>query len=497
MAYIRPGVSTSTGGAVPGAGTVTGLVIALAGSAPQGPSAPKLVTNKVDGLAIYGDDMFYNDFQGWTIPEALRIIYENDFGLTPQVLVCRAGVTQAAILLPNGGATTGAWTATALPSGLGGTSGNGITLQYATTGGGTFTITPPVTAPASVNAEVYTNLGATATWQQIANVVNARSALVNLTVAGADGPATAGITLATTTGGADGANATAAQINATVDALMQITYGQQPIHIIVPLFPDTATSGVTLHALTDAVTMLGNGSYQRAQVFGAAASGLTVAALTTLASGLVPTENGGDSGRCTFFANGMPWRTDPATGLSRQYPGWLLAAAYAGACASLPPSTPKGRLKLAGIDRVADNFLFSDQNSLLAAGLQAIQQTGRLIDQVTTAVASSYRREQSVQAQEDTWTGMLQWYINNVAIETAAGTQGGQYLDQLVGLNLLGYAEQNLMQSSTHNTHMSTTDARSWEVDVSWVPLLPLRNVTLRTYLANPPAAVATAIATF
>jgi hypothetical protein len=57
--------------------------------------------------------------------------------------------------------------------------------------------------------------------------------------------------------------------------------------------------------------------------------------------------------------------------------------------------------------------------------------------------------------------------------------------------------EQNLMASSTHNTHMSTTDSRSWEVDVSWVPLLPLRNVTLRTYLANPPAASASAIATF
>lgn len=497
MTYIRPGVQTSTGGAVPGGGTVTGQVIALFGSAPQGPASPKLVTNKVDALGIFGDDMFYNDFQGWTIPEALRIIYENDFGLTPQVLVCRCGVAQALIVLGNQGATTGTWTATAVPQTLGGSSGNGITLQYSVAGSGTLTITPPPTAPVSVNTEVYTNLGATATWAAIANVVNARSQLVNLTLTGADQPALAGTILNTTAAGTDGANASAAAINTTMDALMQMTYGQQPINYLVPLFPDTATSGVTLHALTDAVAMLANGSYQRTQVIGSAAQGLTVSQLTTIGSALVPTENGGDSGRCSFFGNALPWRTDPATGLSRLYPGWILSSAYAGACSSLPPATPRGRLKLNGIDRVADGFSISDQNTLLGAGVQAIQPTGRLIDQVTTASPTSYRREQNVQTQEDVWTGMLQWYINTVAIETASGTQGGQYLDNLVGLNLLGYMEQNLMASSTHNTHMSTTDSRSWEVDVSWVPLLPLRNVTLRTYLANPPAASASAIATF
>lgn len=496
MTYVPPGVTTITTGAVAGAGTLSGLVVAIAGAAPTGPSAPTPISNRLQGQLLFGDERVYTDFGGWTIPEAISAIYDNNLGNAPIVLVCRAGTTPASVVLPNGGSTTGTWTATALGKTFGGTSGAGMTLQYSSTAN-TFTVVPPSSAPATVLSEIYENIPASATWAQIAAIVNARSSLVSITITGSDGPASAATTLATTAGGTDGQNATVAQINSAIDNLMNLDYGTQPIHYIVPLAGDDGTNGVTLHALSDAEAMLGNGSYQRPQVIGSSADGMSVAALQTLLATLVPTENGGDSGRCSFMTNWSPWALDPALNQQRKYPGWFTACAYAGECASLPPATPRGRLQLRRITRCNEGYAYQDRVTLLAAGGMTATPQARFMDQVTTATLSSYRREPTVQTQEDVWVGLLQWTINTQAVEMVAGGDSGQYLDNIVGLNLLGYAEQGLMASSSHDTFMLTNDARDWEVDVSWVPILPLRNVTLRTFLSPPQPSTATAVATF
>ena len=505
MAFLAPAVtSVVIGGATVQTGAPAGLPILLVGSAPIGPAQLTLVGNHNDGANLFGSSLLYSDTAGWSIPGALDLIYANQDpnGLSPQVYVMRAGT------VPATGVMATLSSATAAPL-LGGSSANGTTVVSSQSGAGAatlqvITITPPIAT--GVAPEVFNyaqGSGSTMTYTQLAALISGSSKLVTMTINAADAATlTAALaTLATLAAGTDGANSTIVQINTGLDAALYVQYGDQPISVIVPLYSDTLlTAGATAvgHALSNAISMITNGN-QRAQVIasvGAGIAGVSTAATVTSVTALATSLNGaldnaGDSGRCTLFANYAPNRVDPSTGVERQYPGWAIAAAYAGLVASLNPSTPRGRRVLIGFTRFAEGYTSTDIANLINGGVNVARKNGKLVDQVTTANSNSYKRGNSIQTQEDVIVSTLQGEIDALIIEIAAGSHAAQFLDNFVAGRLISYASKKWLFSAAHTTKLSTMDQRQAEVDLQWSPIFDLRNVTLKVQLVVPVASAA------
>lgn len=511
MAYSKPGVAVTTGSASNvGGNNQAGLTVALIGSFPKGPAWPLgtigtsyptpfpipapvtyLAANKLQLLSTWGDDYNSNDLAGWTGPGYGRILYENNAGLTPQVLVVRTGTTQASATLPDLSGVV-VWTATALLQ-LGGTMGNGITCQYTSPN---FIVTPPA-GLSGYATETY-NVGAGATWATIATAVNGNSKLVFLNSASADTATTANSTLETLAGGADGANPTLSQINAGTDALASLIYEVQPIHILAPAFADSGVSGVSgaiQHALTDALAMLANG--QRPRVIGAVSvtAGGTgnLTNILAMAAALQPSDNSGDDGRCQLWANNQPYRIDPATNNERIYPGWATAAAAVGLRASTPVQQSLGRNRLSGFTRFAENYTEAERTGtagLLANGVQVARPNGRLVDQPTTAISTSYRRDDNVDNAENWWVADMANSLNALDIETMATQAAGQTIDTHADLLLRGYVEQGIILNYTHTTSQASSDARQWNVQVLYGPRFAVRNINLNVQIYAPPIVV-------
>lgn len=514
MTYSPPSVVVQTGSASnPGGSNQAGLTVALVASFPKGPCWPVgtlpgsnfptpypvpspasyIAASKNELLATWGDDFNFNDLAGWSGPGYGRLLYENDAGLTPQVLVVRTGCTQASVTVPN---ATGSvvWTATALLT-IGGSMGNGLTVQY---GGTTLTITSTL---AGFPSETWT-VPATATWAQIAAIVNGQSKLIYLNSASADTVTTADTTLVTLAGGVDGAYPTSSDINAGLDALLNLTYGEQPIHFLGMGFADDAANGVTKHALTNAIAMLANG--QRPRVVGAVSpkAGGTGNLTTILAMGqdLIPAENGGDSGRAMLWANNQPYRIDPATGNERIYPGWATAAAWIGQRASTPVARSLGRGKLSGFTRFAEHYTEAERtgaSGLLAGGVMVAMPTGRLRDQQTTAIPTSYRRDDNVDNAENWFVADLAERLDSAAIEIAAGSTAGVTIDDIADIALRGYVEQKpaVINGYELSVKQSSGDARTWEVDINYNPNFAVRKISpLSVQLQAPTITVGNAV---
>lgn len=496
-----PGITVVTGSASVAGALPPGLYIFMIGSAPKGPAWPVsgpiglgkpsaapvpmpsdfLVNAKVTGFNLFGNDTVNNDLNGFTIPPAMRIVFENVVpgGNTPNILPVRVGTTQADIGLPNtsgspGGSAT--WHATARQT-LGGSMGNGITCQVGPAT--TFTVTSSAAAiAAGYPTETYT-IASGATWATIAALVNAQSKLVWLSYSGTDAGAIADVTLATLVGGTDGASPSLAQINAAVDSLSTVVYGDQPMNIILPLFADTAAGGAAKRALTDAIANLTNG--QRAQVIGCVSpsigGGGNLATITAIATDLIPSENGGDSGRATLMANNLPYRIDPATSSERLYPAWMVSAAFAGLIASVPIAQPVGRAVLQGFTKFAENYSPTDRATLHSNGVTVARPLGRLVNQATTANQTSYRREQNVQRAEDFWVADLANFLDNVVIEQVAGLDAGSVIYTLVDNKMRNYVQAKLIGSYAITIHQNSVDARIWEVDITYNPILPVSNI--------------------
>ena len=512
MTYVPPGVTPQTSSASNiGGSTQVGRTIALVASFPKGPAWPItrpgsnfptpypvpspatfVASSKTQLLSTWGDDFSSNDLAGYGGPGMGRLIFENNAGLTPQVFVVRVNTTQASITVPNGSGTV-VWTATALLT-LGGSMGNGIQVQYS---GTTFTVTPPV-GLTGYSTETWT-VPSSATWAQVAAVVNGQSKMVYLNSASADTVATAASTSATLAGGADGANPTSTNINAALDSLLNLTYEEQPLHYLVPGYADSGTGGVIKHALGNAISMLANG--QRCRVIGAcspAAGGTgNLTTILAMAADLLPTDNGGDDGRCVFWASNQPYRIDPATGSERLYPAYMVAAAFAGLDASVKLAQPVGRAPLSGFTRFAEGYTVSERtgaSGLLAAGAMVCRPNGRLIDQVTTAIATSYRREDSVDRSENFWVADLEDFLNQAAIELASGPAVGITIDDYAELKLRSYVENAWIAGYSCSVHQTSGDARNWEVDVQYNPVLPVRTINpLSVQLVIPVAGPASA----
>ena len=494
MVYSVPAVITTTSsGSTVGSTPNQGLVVAAVGTAPLGPAAPRLVASKEEAASVFGSDFLYSDLQGWTLPKAIRSIYDNAIDAQPLVLVCRSGTVQATALLPDAVGSTGVWNATVLTKALGGTSGNGTTVQYTSPN---IIITPPV---ASGLATETFSVGASATWQTIATIVNARSQLISIALTGVDGPANADVTLTALTGGNDGnhsgAGPTASDINAVIDALANTLFSQQPINVLLPTFSDSVAGTVAAHALAAVVAWLTTNG-QRCQVIASAINPTSIADMqslaTTLNGGL---ESGGDSGRATLIGSYAPYAIDPATGNERLYPAWVTAAAYAGLVASLPPAAPRGRRKLLGFTRFGEGFTITQRTTLLGSGVLVVRPDGRLIDQVTCANLSSYRRSNSIATAEDVWVADLQDLLDRTVIEQQAGPNAGVFIDNLCVAQMLSYREQGLLAAAKVAVTQSTVDARNWAVNVQYVPIFDVRQILLFVQLVtgtNVQAAVLT-----
>ena len=509
VSYLPPGISTTTSSASNvGGNNQAGLVAAVVGSFPKGPAWPPvtlpgsnfptpypvpspasyLASSKSQALGTWGDDFTSNDLAGWTGPGYVRLLYEAAEGAnTPQVLMIRTGITQASATVPNASGAV-VWTATALLT-LGGTQGNGITVQY---GGTTLTITSTTAAIAAGYLSETWTVPASATWAQIATVVNGNSRLIFLNSASADTAATAGTTLATLSSGADGASPTLSQINAGLDALLNVPYDLQPIHLLCPAYADTGTGGAIKHALTNAIAMLANG--QRPRVIGGIAPtvGGTGNLTTILAMGadLVPSENAGDSGRCVLWANNQPVRIDPATNNPRTYPGWAPAAAHVGLEASSPVQQAFGRFTLPGFVYFAENYTVAErtgQSGLLANGIMVCKPTGRMIDQVTTAISTSFRRDDNIDRAENWWVADYQNFLDLAAIEIAAGPSAGVTIYDLADSRLRTYAEQGIIASYQITVQQSSGDARQWTVSTRYGPIFVVRRIVNNVQLAAPP----------
>jgi hypothetical protein len=359
--FPMPGVSQSTSsGPVSGGLGAAGLTTALIGAFPFGPAFDPLnptnclVYTGQNGAARFGSELLYNDLGGYGGPPALAayLAQAAPGRNAPVALVIRSGLTQAFASIAT------ASTITAVPT-LGGADGNGTTFVIATPVGGNqaITITPPSGNVEGLTADAVYSVATGATWATVAAAINGQSKNVTLNIVTADAataiPST--VTTYTLAGGTAGANPTASQINAATDLLGNVAYRDLPINAVMPLFSDTATSGVTLHALNAAIANIGNG--QRARVFGSVDISLgqgsaAVAAIVTLATGLQPSENGGDSGRCMLIANNFPFRVDPASvgsfsAVPRRYWPYVFAAAVAGMDAARPPDHPR-RLEAPG-----------------------------------------------------------------------------------------------------------------------------------------------------
>jgi hypothetical protein len=512
VAYLPPGIAVRTGSASNiGGNNQQGLTVALVGAFPKGPCWPVgarpgsafptpfpipsvasfMAASKMQLLSTWGDDgNGQNHLAGWTGPGAGRLIYEAaEGGFTPQVFVVRTGTTQASAALPDGTGTV-VWTATALLT-IGGGQGNGVTCQYGTT---TFTITPTAALLAlGYQTETFT-VPAAATWAQIAAVVNGASRLVYLNSASADTVTTAATTLTTLAGGADGAVPTLSQINAGLDSLLNIEYDTLPLHIILHAFADDGVSGALKHSLANAESMLANG--QRPRVFGgcSAAAGGTgnLTALLAMAAELVPTENSGDSGRCVFWASNQPYRRDPATNSEIIYPGWAPPASHVGLEASSPVTQGFGRSILPGFTHFGEGYTVSERTGpagLYANGVMVTTPTGRMQDQVTTAASTSFRRDDNIDRAENWWVADLANYLQNTAIEIAAGPSAGITIEDHADGKLRGYTESGIMAGYSLTVRQISQDARQWEVDVAYVPIFLVRNINpLSVQLTTPPA---------
>lgn len=500
VSYLPPGVTVRTGSASNiGGNTQAGLTVALIASFPSGPCWPVgtlpgsnfptpypipavasyLVGSKAQGLGTYGDDgNGQNELAGWTGPGAMRLIYEAaGGGFTPQVLPIRTGTTQASATAPNGTGTV-VWTATALLT-LGGSMGNGVTIQYGST---TFTVTPTAALSAlGYQTETWT-VPASATWAEIAPIVNGQSRLIYLNSASADTVATAGTTLATLAGGADGANPTLSQINAGLDSLLNLEYDTLPIHIILPAFADSGTGGALKHALGNAISMLANG--QRPRVFGgcSAQAGGTgnLTAILAMAAELIPTDNNGDDGRCVFWAANQPYRIDPATNSRRIYPGWAPPAAHVGLEASAPVTQAFGNTILPGFTDFGEHYTVTERKGtagLYANGVMCVNAKGRMQDQVTTAIATSYRRDDNIDRAENWWVADYANYLQNTAIEIAAGPSAGIDIEDLADGQLRGYVDAKIIAGYSLTVIQKSQDARQWEVDTQYTPIFVVRNI--------------------
>ena len=296
--------------------------------------------------------------------------------------------------------------------------------------------------------------------------------------------ATAATTLATLAGGVDGATPTLSQINAGLDSLLNVTYDQQPLHIVAAAYADSGTGGALKHSLGNASTMLSNG--QRVRVFGGispAAGGTgNLTAILAMAAELQPAENNGDSGRCVLWANNQPYRIDPATGSERVYPGWAPVAAHVGMEASSPVNVGFGRSLLPGFTRMAENYTVSERKGtagLYANGVMVASPRGRMEDQVTTAIATSYRRDDNIDRAENWWVADLANYLQNTAIEVAAGPSAGITIEDLAVGKLNSYvrATPQVMASYSLTVRQLTQDARQWEVDIAYVPIFLVRTI--------------------
>jgi len=514
MAYTPPGVTSTLGrGANVGGGIQAGLVVALVGSFPTGPAFPiaplpgtpfpqpfpvpawssYLVGSQQQGEGTFGADYTYAD-PTWSGPPAMRAVYENDRGLTPLVFAVRAGTAQATATLPNGTGTI-VWTATSLLE-LGGGMGNGTTLAIA---GTTLTITPGAAAAAAGKAPETYPVPVGTTWAQVAALVNGRSKLVWLNSASLDTVTVAGTTTATLAGGTDGGNATLAQINAAVDAVMAIAYSDQPIHELVPLYADTAPGGAGNHALGAAVAAVARG--QRTRVFTCAAPSAgghgNIAGILAIGTDLIPGENNGDSGRCRAWANTLPYRNDPQTGLRRLFPAYLIPAADAGLSASIPVARPTGRDRLLGFTDFGDGYAFTERlgpSGFYANGMMVVDNRGRMRDQVTTATPStSFFRDDNVARAADWWIADLQAFLDDIAIEIEAGPEAGQAIDTVTDLRLRTDVEQHVLAGFELGVAQDASDPRAWLVDINAFPIFAVRTITLRIQFRAVPGTGTTA----
>lgn len=501
-------VQTSSGAVVGGGSLTGGLVCAFAGSFPTGPvfdpnkPANCLMSSPEQCAKIYGSEFAYNDLAGWSGPPAAAIFWGEAEGTRPQALILRAGTTQATVSI----ATLSSINAALL---LGGADGNGTTFVVAApvSGNQTITITPPAGNVTNAQPETYT-VASGATWQTVANTINPQSKLVSLTVNAAD-QATAipsSLTTSTLAGGTAGANATANQINTAINQLGNLLYSVQPVQACVPLMSDGASTGVTLNALGTALSAQANG--QRFQVIGAADRSLgqgssAVSAILAVAATLVPSENGGDSGRCTFLANNYPYRIDPATNNERLYPPAMVAAGYAGkVCSLLPYSTPRTRHRFSKFTRFGEGYLPGDIQTLYSGtggqgGALAAYTYGMLASEVTTAIGTSYRRTNAVQTCEDVWTADLANTLNQAVLGTAATAAAGQSIDNLCEQALRGYVAAAVLLGASVNVQQDSNDYRNWTVTVQWNPILPIQQITLKAQLTPLPAGSGVAVATF
>lgn len=509
--FPMPGVVTTTASApFTSAFGQSGLTTALVGSFPFGPAFDPLnpsnclAYNQAAALSRWGNDITYNDKGGYSGPPSARVYFEQGVAgrNTPVALIIRAGLTQASVSI----ATLS--TISALPA-MGGADANGTTVVIAApvSGNQTITVTPPTNNPEGITADPVYTVASGATWATVAAAINGQSKSVVLTINSADTGTAIPATLTTYTlgSGTTGANATATQINAAVDLLSNLQYNSLPVNAIVPLFSDTATSGVALHALTDAIANIGNG--QRMRVFASCSTSFgqgssAVSGIVTLAGTLLPSENSGDSGRCMLLANNYPYRTDPATNgsgnaLPRLYPGYVFAAGVAGMDAALnPQSTPRGRRTIYGFTSCAEGYATTDWTTLLKGGANVAYPWCQLIDERTTSISTTYRALAAVQACEDLMAADLANVYNTREIETATTVEGLQEIQTITGFRLSSYQQAGLCQSASAAIAPNPSDPTQELSTVTWNPILGIRGVGLTFNLYVPPPTGAVTVST-
>lgn len=503
--FPMPGVTqTTSSGPVAGGLGAAGLTTAIIGAFPFGPAfdplnpSACLVYTGQNGASRFGSELLYNDLGGYGGPPSLAAYLGQAAPgrNAPVALVIRTGLTQASF-----GVAT-ASTITAVPT-LGGADGNGTTFAIAAPVDGTqaITITPPAGNVEGLTADAPYSVATGATWAAVAAAINGQSKNVTLTIATADQATAIPSTLTTYTlaSGTTGAAPTSSQINAGIDLLGNVAYLDLPINGVMPLFSDTATSGVTLHALGAAVANIGNG--QRMRVFGSVDLSLgqgsaAVAAIVTLATTLQPSENGGDSGRCMLIANNAPTRVDPAgvggfSTVPRRYAPYVFAAAVAGLDAALTPQkTPRARRTVVGGWKLQEGYTAADRTTLLQGGANVAFSNAQLVDERTTAKNSggtqTWRALAAVQACEDIMEADLANDYNTAVIETATISEAQQNVQTRTDAKMRLYAQLGLCAVATAVVSPNEQDPTQLLSAVNWTPDLGIRGVALSFNLSVP-----------
>lgn len=503
--FPMPGVTqTTSSGPVSGGLGAAGLTTAIIGAFPFGPAfdplnpSACLVYTGQNGASRFGSELLYNDLSGYGGPPALAayLAQAAPGRNAPVALVIRTGLTQASFTIAT------ASTITAVPT-LGGADGNGTTFVIAAPVDATqaITITPPAGNVEGLTADAVYSVATGATWAAVAAVINGQSKNVTLTIATADAetaiPAT--VTTYTLANGTTGAAPSNTQINAAIDLLGNVAYLDLPINGIMPLFSDTATSGVTLHALNAAIANIGNG--QRMRVFGSVDSSLgqgsaAVASIVTLATDLQPSENGGDSGRCMLIANNYPSRTDPAgvggfSNVPRRYAPYVFAAAVAGMDAALTPQkTPRARRTVLGGWKLQEGYTPADRTTLLQGGANVAFPNAQLADERTTAKntggTQTWRALSAVQACEDIMEADLANDYNTAVIETATISEAQQNVQTRTDAKLRLYAQLGLCAVATAVVSPNEQDPTQLLSAVNWTPDLGIRGIALSFNLSVP-----------